>query len=120
MVIGFDHVSVLVADLTKAAAFYECVLGLKKLPRPELGFEGVWLSLGQHQALHLMALPNPDALLGRPIHAGKDRHVALQVRDLEETKTVLARAGVAFTVSQSGRNSIFCRDPDGNGLELLG
>ncbi len=119
MVIGFDHVSVLVADLAKASAFYEGVLGLKRLPRPVLGFDGMWLSLGGHQALHLMCLPNPDATIGRPAHAGRDRHLALRVSSTDEAKCALMQAGIAFTVSQSGRDSVFCRDPDGNGVELL-
>jgi len=28
-------------------------------------------------------------------------------------------AGVAFTLSQSGRSALFCRDPDGNALEFV-
>lgn len=121
MVVGFDHVSVLVADLAVSLAFYERVLGLVPLPRPNLGFDGAWLALGHSgQTLHLLCLPNPDAHNGRPAHAGRDRHVALRVSDVDAVKQALIRAGVSFTVSQSGRNSIFCRDPDGNGVELLG
>lgn len=119
MVVGFDHVSVLVADLAKASAFYEGVLGLTRLSRPTLGFDGLWLSLGQHQTLHLMCLPNPDRTTGRPDHAGRDRHVALRVSSIDDVKVVLAQFDIIFTVSQSGRNSVFCRDPDGNGVELL-
>jgi glyoxylase I family protein len=119
MVIGLDHVSILVADLTKATAFYEGVLQLKRLPRPDLGFDGAWLSLGAGQSLHLMCLPNPDMITGRVAHAGRDRHIALRVVQLEDIKAALTQANISFTHSQSGRNSIFCRDADGNGIEFL-
>jgi glyoxylase I family protein len=119
MVIGLDHVSIFVADLTKATAFYEGVLRLKRLPRPDLGFDGVWLSLQAGQTLHLMCLPNPDITTGRVAHAGRDRHIALRVARLEDIKAALTQANIVFTQSQSGRNSIFCRDADGNGIEFL-
>jgi glyoxylase I family protein len=28
-------------------------------------------------------------------------------------------AGIPYTLSRSGRRAIFCRDPDGNALELI-
>jgi glyoxylase I family protein len=120
MVIAFDHISVLVADLTEASIFYEQVLGLERVQRPLLDFEGLWLSLGAGQTLHLLRLPNPDQINNRPAHAGRDRHIALRVTDMDSAKNRLSEAGIAFTVSRSGRNSIFCRDKDGNGVELMG
>ena len=119
MIIECDHISVLVSDLVKSSAFYEDVLGLSRLLRPDLGFDGVWLSLGKTQALHLLKLPNPESDIVRPAHAGRDRHIAFRVSDMNDAKARLSQAGIHFTLSQSGRNSIFCRDPDGNGIELL-
>lgn len=119
LVIGFDHVSVLVSDLHQAKGFYVDLLGLTTLPRPTLGFDGLWLSLGQGQTLHLMQLPNPDPIAGRPEHAGKDRHIALRVSSLGKVEQLLQDAGMAYTRSQSGRSSLFCRDPDGNGVEFM-
>jgi glyoxylase I family protein len=83
-----------------------------------LGFPGAWLALGSQQ-LHLMELPNQDATQGRAEHAGRDRHFAVQVTALAPFEAQLHAAGVAFTRSRSGRASIFCRDPDGNGVELM-
>ena len=117
-VLGLHHVSVLVADTARALRFYVDALGLAPIERPDLGFPGAWLALGAQQ-LHLMELPNPDAIQGRVAHAGRDRHFALQVVALEPFELRLQTAGVAFTRSRSGRASIFCRDPDGNGVELM-
>jgi len=117
-ILGLHHVSVLVADTAQSLHFYVDVLGLAPIERPDLGFPGAWLALGAQQ-LHLMELPNPDATQGRVAHAGRDRHLAVQVEALEPFVSQLDAAGVAFTRSRSGRASIFCRDPDGNGVELM-
>jgi glyoxylase I family protein len=114
------HAGLLVADLARAQAFYESVLGLTPYPnRPELPYPGVWYDLGGGQQLHLMQLPNPDAASIRPEHGGRDRHIALGVRNMEALKNRLAAAGVACTASKSGRAALFCRDPDANTLEFV-
>jgi catechol 2,3-dioxygenase-like lactoylglutathione lyase family enzyme len=114
------HAGFLVADLEQSRAFYEDVLGL--LPdarRPDLGYAGIWYDVGTNQQLHLMQLPNPEAGLLRPAHGGRDRHVALAVDDLRELVRRLDAAGIACTLSKSGRQALFCRDPDGNALEFV-
>ena len=113
------HCSVLVADLRKSLDFYHGVLGLEIDPRrPDLGYDGAWLNVGSQQ-IHLLALPNPDPVLGRPAHGGRDRHVALYVKDLALLCRQLEGAGVEYSVSKSGRKALFCRDPDGNALEFI-
>ncbi len=114
------HATFLVSDLERARTFYESVLGLAAdSRRPDLGFPGVWYALNDHQQLHLMRLPNPEAGIPRPEHGGRDRHVALAVDDVEHLADRLAAAGVPFTRSKSGRTALFCRDPDGNALEFV-
>lgn len=116
----FLHASLLVADLATARAFYEGVLGLApSLNRPALGFDGVWYEIGRQQ-IHLLVLSNPDPVVGRPEHGGRDRHVALGVDDLEQVKRTLEQVGIPYTMSRSGRPALFCRDPDGNAVELVG
>jgi len=112
------HVGLIVADLEASAVFYEDVLGLRRKDRPDLGFEGTFYHLGGNQELHLMRLPNPYAAAALPMHGGRDRHVAFQVNDLAKIRRKLASAQVAYTMSKSGRNALFCRDPDGNAIEL--
>ena len=73
-VYGLHHVSLVVSDTARALAFYRDVLGLQvDHARPDLGFPGAWLRLGDH-GLHLLELPNPDPVDGRPAHGGRDRH----------------------------------------------
>ncbi|MGD8484393.1 MAG: VOC family protein, partial [Thioalkalispiraceae bacterium] len=72
-----------------------------------------------NQQIHLLQLPNPDPVEGRPQHGGRDRHVAMAVDDIEKLEQNLRQSGVDFTRSRSGRAALFCRDPDGNALEFI-
>jgi len=72
LVLGIDHVSVLVQDTRRSLDFYRSVLGLEVDPsRPDLGYPGAWLRAGVH-AIHLIQMPNPDPVTGRPAHAAND------------------------------------------------
>ncbi|WP_455234025.1 VOC family protein [Thiogranum longum] len=117
--VRLHHVSVLISNVDEALRFYVDVLGMSADPsRPDLGFPGAWLQVGSQQ-IHLLELANPDPAEGRPLHVGRDRHMAIQLRGLDALEQRLERAGVVFTRSRSGRKAIFCRDPDGNGIELI-
>ncbi len=113
------HASLIVEDTTRALGFYHDILNLEIDPaRPDLGYPGAWLNVGQQQ-VHLLEVPNPDPISGRPAHGGRDRHIAFAVGDLDEIITTLEKANVPYTASRSGRRVLFCRDPDGNALELI-
>ena len=117
-IIGMHHVSLLVADTGKALEFYSELLGLQQVERPQLAFPGAWLRLGDQQ-IHLLELENPDPVADRPEHGGRDRHLAVTVSDLNAAIAVLKGAGISYTLSRSGRAALFCRDPDGNALEII-
>ena len=120
MITEILHTTFLTADLGRARAFYEGVLGLLPNPdRPNLGFDGVWYNVTANQQIHLMLLPNPEAGLVRPAHGGRDRHVALAVSDFAKLIARLNQAAVTYTLSKSGRRALFCRDPDQNALEFI-
>lgn len=117
-IVSLNHASLIVANTEQALVFYCNILGLQQTERPDLGFPGAWLQLGSQQ-LHLLELTNPDPTTGRPVHGGRDRHVALNVLALQPVQDALSQAGVAYTMSISGRRAMFCRDPDGNAIELI-
>ena len=79
---------------------------------------GAWLTVGSQQ-IHLLELPNPDPVKGRPEHGGRDRHTAFYVSDIDILIKSLEQNSITFTRSRSGRSAIFCRDPDGNALEFI-
>jgi len=117
-ILAVNHVSLLVSDTGRALDFYHGLLGIAiDDSRPDLGFPGAFLDAGNAQ-IHLLEL-EPPAATANGRHGGRDRHVALEVADLEAAIAVLERAGVAYTLSRSGRRALFCRDPDGNAVELV-
>ena len=80
VITGLDHVSLLVRDTARALDFYTGILGLAQdETRPDLGYAGAWLQTGNGQ-IHLIELPSPDPIEGRPAHGGRDRHTALRFR----------------------------------------
>ena len=116
---AIHHVSLLVSDTGRALTFYRDLLGLEvDGSRPEMDYPGAWLRMDNAQ-IHLLELP--DVLRGteRQEHGGRDRHVALSVTDMDALVIVLEAAGVVYTLSRSGRRALFCRDPDGNAIELV-
>jgi glyoxylase I family protein len=112
------HVSIIVSDTMKALRFYSGILGLKTCERPDLPFPGAWLQLGAQQ-IHLLEVPNPDRNEDRPEHGGLDRHTAFLVNDLDAVRQQLEQQDIYYTLSKSGRRALFCRDPDGNAVELI-
>ncbi len=112
------HASLVVSDTETSVKFYSGVLGLEQIERPDLGFPGAWFKLGEQQ-IHLLELTNVDPTTGRPEHGGRDRHVALSTSDLDSVRVALEAAGITYTRSKSGRRALFCRDRDGNAIEIL-
>lgn len=117
--IAIHHVSLLTQDVQKALDFFVNILGLQPLSeRPDLGYPGAWLAVGSQQ-VHLLQLPDPCAHAERPSHPGRDGHLALVVDDLAAVIKKLEAANIPCSHSRSGRQAVFCRDPDGNGIELI-
>ena len=119
-VAGYSHVAIAVDDLEAARAFYCGIFGFTELPRPDFGFPGMWLGVGDLQ-LHFVetdVLPTPGR--GFP-------HFALHVptETFEDTVEALRGAGVALLGEPSSRVDFgrtvlaaFVRDPAGNVIEL--
>ncbi len=94
MIQTIAHVSLLVSDTERALVFYRDVLALSvDSSRPDLGFPGAWLNVGDQQ-IHLLELPNPDPAKGRPEHGGRDRHTAFNVSALDVLIKALGGAGI--------------------------
>ena len=120
---NIQHCGLLVSDTIRSIRFYQEAFGMTDethLRNPKLLYKGGWLRAGASQ-IHLMELPNPDPVSGRPDHGGRDRHVALTcgTGSLENIKARLRLLDVPFTMSKSGRPALFCRDLDGNALEFM-
>ena len=115
------HVVLRVADLARALAFYNGVLGIPEVARRHYGDEPwVFLSTGNtHHDIALVKAAGTDNTGNGSLH-----HVAFKVGDslneLAHVKSTLERAGIPlhaaidFQVSQA----LFVSDPDGTLIEL--
>lgn len=115
---GLHHASLLISDLDASRTFYVSVLGMEvDDARPDMAFAGLWLQVGAQQ-IHLLQLDEASRGTGHT-HPGRDAHTALSVVSIEPVRFALDSAGVDYSMSRSGRRALFCRDPDGNGLEFI-
>jgi catechol 2,3-dioxygenase-like lactoylglutathione lyase family enzyme len=97
-------------------AFYGDVLGLVEKPVPGslAHMELVWFEAGPDEAeLHFL----PDPVQPDP---GAQRHLCLEVDDVESWRRRLEEKGVETTddVPIPNRPRFFCRDPFGNLIEI--
>ncbi len=109
--LGVHHVSINVNDTDEALAFYTGVLGLRaRHDRPDFGFGGAWLDLGDQQ-LHLIEVAVPE---------DRGQHFAVRVDDLDGCVAELRSLDV--TVSDPSpvgtARQAFLHDPSGNLIEL--
>lgn len=110
------HASLCVADLARARRFYEKVLGLEEIPRPDLPFEGAWFRAGANE-IHLTVFPEgtaPDTPL-IPLH----RHVAFAVADVCAASRELREKGCEVLGGGEGATQAWVKDEDGNIIELI-
>jgi glyoxylase I family protein len=118
-IVSIHHVSLLVSDTQRALEFYHGILGLEvDQSRPVMDFPGAWLLVGTRQ-IHLIEIPGRARAATPAAHGGRDWHVALAVSDLDVLASALTGRGIGYTLSRSGRRALFCRDPDGNAIELV-
>ncbi len=117
---GIHHVSLNVTDLAKAEAFYEEVLGLRRIERPPFDFAGTWYGVGDAgQQLHLIVKRAMPA--GTSEIVTRDGHFAMRVADWAATLEWLRQCGIEHKVnaaSITGFAQIFLHDPDRNLIEL--
>jgi len=116
---SLGHAVLKVRDLGRAEQFYHGVLGLPIATRSE---RMTFFTLGNHHDFAVMAM-GEDAPAADPKGVGL-LHVAFNVgdsvEDLRAMKERLEAHGVEVDrmVDHNVSNSLYLRDPDGNGVEL--
>ena len=119
LVRGVNHISFAVRDLERARGFYEGLLGLETIDRPDFGIPGRWYQAGNAQ-VHLIELPEgvetgspPDGLT--PLA----NHQAFAIADYADTLAELKRREVPVMETSPENGQLFVQDPDGNVIELI-
>ena len=92
---GIAHAGVIVSSTEVAFQFYTQVLGMEDethIRNKKLPFPGAFVRAGEQQ-IHIMELPNPDPVDGRPEHGGARLvpHVCARSRGLAGVRTPTAR-----------------------------
>jgi|SRR5579862_9118055 len=114
------HANLYVADLERALSFYRDVLGFRVRATP---MGGRMVALGtSERSLDLALMTQPG---GTPPHANSTglHHLAFLYpsrRELARAYQQLCDCGITLTdATDYGTNqSLYCSDPDGNGVEL--
>ncbi|HBH52804.1 MAG TPA: glyoxalase [Planctomycetaceae bacterium] len=124
---SIDHVTLVVKDLDKSAAFYVDLLGMRRVDRPNFNFSGLWFQAGATQ-IHLIlehtgSGPAGLPLFPPPIGAGRVFHFAFEVPDCRAAIERLKEAGVHVrggpSLRPDGYVQTWCHDPDGHVVELF-
>jgi catechol 2,3-dioxygenase-like lactoylglutathione lyase family enzyme len=131
MLTRLDHFLVMTHDVDGTRDFYRDVLGFSEGHRPELGFLGHWLYLGDVAAIHIADWDTYTAhsqRLGIPVTVpasgtGVLDHVAFNAPGHRHAELVerLRSRGLAFHPHDSpaiGLRQVFLNDPNGLKLEL--
>jgi catechol 2,3-dioxygenase-like lactoylglutathione lyase family enzyme len=125
-VIGLRHLALQVADVARAEAFYVGVLGFLVEWRPDP--DNLYLRLGaDNLALH--TFQPRDASDQGAFTARKGQHlghlgvVVPRPDDVDAWAERLRARGVIITAEprthRDGARSLYCRDPDGNEVQIL-
>ena len=123
---SLDHLILTVRDVDRACAFYERALGMRRetlgVGRTALHFGRQKINLQPHPTPHA---PTPHALVAEVAVPGSADLCFLTETPLARMKAHLEACGVAVIegpVERSGAEgpilSLYCRDPDGNLVEI--
>lgn len=124
-----EHYLVVSEVLEETKDFYCEILGLSVGDRPNLGFSGYWLYLGQTACLHLAdreSYTEYKARVGTPVpqqtvDTGAIDHIAFNATDFAATTALLESRGIDFRrndIRDFGLKQIFVQDPNAVTLEL--
>lgn len=124
-----EHYLVVSEALEQTKNFYCDILGLVVGQRPDLGFAGYWLYLGETACLHLAdraSYTDYKARVGtlvpqQTVDTGAIDHIAFNATGFSEMLARLQARGLAYRhneISDIGLQQIFVRDPNAITLEL--
>lgn len=118
---GLHHTAFCVTDLERARRFYDEVLGLAEIERPDFPFGGAWYRLGDGRQLHLIVHERPLTLRGTGAIDARDGHIAFRIADYDAALAHLRAHGVEC-LERPGNvtpwKQLYVTDPDGNIIEL--
>ena len=127
---SFDHVTIIVADVSKTRKFYVELLGMFEIQRPDFDFDGAWFALtpdATRASIHVTKTSELAGIAGwgdlKAKSISRGHHFAFQVEDAFAFETHLRENGIEIAVScrprPDGPIQMYVRDPDGHVVELF-
>ncbi|MGD8340742.1 MAG: VOC family protein [Gammaproteobacteria bacterium] len=124
-----EHYLVVSDELERTRDFYCDILGLAVGDRPDLGFAGYWLYLGDVACLHLAdreSYTDYKARVGTPVpqqtvDTGAIDHIAFNATGFDSTIEMLQSRGLEYRrndIDDIGLKQLFIQDPNAITLEL--
>jgi catechol 2,3-dioxygenase-like lactoylglutathione lyase family enzyme len=122
---AIDHVTIISADLDRTREFYTGVLGMKRVERPDFGFDGLWFEAGATQ-IHVNPAGKHGGRAGIPDGGARmpsiGFHLAFWVDDCRQAADRLAAAGIELIDGPRSRPDgvmqFYIYDPDGHLIEI--
>ncbi len=116
-----DHLVLTVRDVEASCRFYEAALGMRQ---EEFGARRVALHFGR-QKINLHPYPSPVEIVAQDPRPGTadlcfvtETPIAAAVAHLESLGIEIEMGPIERTGAQGRLESIYCRDPDGNLIEI--
>jgi catechol 2,3-dioxygenase-like lactoylglutathione lyase family enzyme len=124
-----NHYLLVAKNLERTKKFYQDVLGMQLAERPDFGFPGYWLKVGEDICVHLASqAPNktrdmfllkkhPKGIKG----SGQVDHIAFLAKDPYEVRTRIQKHKVEMhfrSFPDAKLFQIFLKDPDDVTIEL--
>lgn len=116
---GVHHISFAVSDFERSRHFYEEVVGLERIPRPDLGLPGAWYAAGDVE-VHVIQTPAGADVGTRPASLTPlANHSAFSIDDYEATVAHFESRQIEVFETNAKTGQLWVRDPDGNVLEFI-
>ncbi|MEM6655989.1 MAG: VOC family protein [Planctomycetota bacterium] len=117
----FNHASLNCRNVSTSVAFYEAVVGLRRVRRPAFDFEGAWLYCdGLGMMLHLIRNEQME-VQSIGLTDTRRPHLAFWVDDVDDALQTLDARGVEHRhkrLPTYGYRQVFFCDPDDNLIEI--
>ena len=116
---SFEHVLITTQDIEATKDFYVDVVGLVVGARPDFGFPGYWLYLGDTPCIHLGSRERggEEATGG----GGAIDHIAFNAEGIDAARARFDAAGIAYDhrlVPGAPLQQLFLTDPNGIKVEI--
>ena len=123
---AIDHVAVIARDLEASRQFYQDILGMNPVPRPDFPFPGLWFQAGNTQ-IHVILESEEAGPAGSSSFEGtvpaRGHHMAFELDDCAHAVEQLQSSGIPIAAGPQSRpdgfRQVYIHDPDGYLVELF-